>query len=228
MHSVERSILKPQGRSAAISISTVVIFRVENGFKTILRERSKDVAKYPDLLHIAPSFMFQPILGFFEKEFSVKHNIYREYLEELFKIDELENPDDESSYDFFYGNPNLKYLQRLEKERKAKLFFTGVSINLMSLLPEICTLLFINDAEWFENHSRGNVVDGLQLDRLKTNWEFTRMRDQERPLGGIGLLDLGSGIEISSAILVPERFVPFGAAALWLGASTAKEELPKW
>jgi len=229
LHSLESSILIPQGRSAAISISTVVIFRVDNDFKTIIRERSRHVAKSPNLLHVTPSFMFQPVMRFWEEEFSVKHNIYREYLEELFSGEYLEKPEFEYSLNFFYEDQNLKYLIQLVDEGKARFYFTGFSLNLMSLLPEICTLLIINDTEWFKNHSRGNEVNGLQLDILKTNWEFKGIREQKGFLPeGTGLLNLGSDVEIPSQILVPEQFVPFGAAALSLGVSVAQEELPRW
>ena len=104
----------PIGRSAAIAVSTTILFRRTNDYAVLVQRRSdKGVAVHGDFLHVAPSFMFQPVVGEWTKEYSVVHNIYREYLEELFSVKEASVAPSVMAVDYFYGNPNLKFLRSL-------------------------------------------------------------------------------------------------------------------
>jgi CRISPR/Cas system CSM-associated protein Csm2 small subunit len=227
------------GRSVAIGISTLIVFPYNNKeYATFLNERSKSVAVHQNLLHVIPSFMFQPVSGFYEDEFSVKHNIYREYLEELFYKSEIsesvERPSGEMHYQFFYYNDNLRYLQSLEENKNARFFLTGLCINLLNLRPEICTLLLITDPEWYINQGQGKEVKGYKLNRLKLNWEFHNQKNiryseiaSKHPelFRGNGVFVLKNHLELPDDILKPSNFVPPGIAALKLGIEVAKEEL---
>ena len=55
-------ITQALGRSAAIAISTVIIFLEDGHFKTFVRERSRKATVHQNLLHVIPSFMFQPVV----------------------------------------------------------------------------------------------------------------------------------------------------------------------
>ena len=78
-------LLAGGGIEAAIGISTSVVYRREGEYWIICDVRSKTVAEYGDVYHVAPSFMFQPVVSptpnNLEVEWSVRHNIYREYLQ---------------------------------------------------------------------------------------------------------------------------------------------------
>jgi hypothetical protein len=218
---VHNSIKEPSGISAAIGVSTLIIFRHEDHLKTILWERSEIVGSHGSLIHVVPSFMFQPVIGDFDDEFSVKHNVYREYLEELFDVPIAKKPERQISPFYFYEHPNLKFLRRLEKEKKARLLFTGVAINLLNLRPEICTLLLINTNEWYDKHSSGDMSTGLTI--LKVNEEFKPITEGKHVRVVLEIKD-----DLSFPMrneLSPSKMVPPGAAALILGLDVARQIL---
>jgi hypothetical protein len=228
LHSKGNPLEEALGRSPAIAISTLIIFREQKEYKALIRERSDKVAVHQKLLHVVPSFMFQPVLGHFREEYSVKHNIFREYLEEVIGKGELERPSEQGFYgfDFFYENPNLLYLRELEERGDAKFFFTGVAINLLNLRPEICTLLVITNPEWIINQRRGSKLKAYQLDPIRINWEF----QNDDHLDGIKFEKIAS-IGLTDELVVPENlfkpynWVPPGAAAFLLGLQVAREEI---
>lgn len=226
LHSMGDPMFEPLGRSVAISISTLIIYAENDTYKALIRERSGKVAVYQHLLHIIPSFMFQPVVRCYDDEYSVRHNIYREYLEEIFGRRDLDRPTGELRHDFFYDDPNLRYLEELESKGKARFFFTGISMNLMSLRPEIHTLLLISDPEWISNQGCGRKVNGRQLDVIKVNWEF-KHGDELRGarFEKIASVDLTADLLVPDALFKPENFVPVGAAGMKLGIDVAREEL---
>jgi hypothetical protein len=92
-------------RNAAVAISTLLAFRDEGQILLLAKRRSHTVAIHAGMVHVVPSFMFQPATGDLENEFSVMHNFYREYLEELFN--RPEPAETEGDWQYFYGDPNL-------------------------------------------------------------------------------------------------------------------------
>ena len=129
--------------------------------------------------------------------------------------EDLDRPGGEYGHNFFYEDPNLKYLIDLENKGDARFFFTGVALNLLNLRPEICTLLLITNDEWIKNQSRGSKVGDDQLDVIKINWEF-KFGDslQEAKFDKIAALDLTESLLMPDGVFYPENFVPPGAAAL--------------
>jgi len=226
LHSICDPIKDVRGRSVAISISTLIIYAKNNNeYQALLRERSSEVAVHQNLLHIIPSFMFQPVVRCYSEEYSIRHNIYREYLEEIFGRRDLDKPSEKLSHDFFYEDPNLQYLIQLENEGKAKFLFTGISINLLNLRPEIHTLLLINDPEWILNQGRGRKIGKLQLSPISINWEFKHGDElADAKFNRIAKVELGKDIKFPK-LLKPENFVPPGAAGMKLGLDVAREEL---
>jgi hypothetical protein len=232
-HSIANDpIVDGHGRSANIGISTLVVFNDGEGYSTFVRERSKQVAVYRDDLHVIPSFMFEPEAGDVKNEYSVGHNVFREYLEELFNKRELESPPATAAFDWFYDRyPDLQFLFRLLDNRdEAELLFTGLAVDLFSLRPEILTLLLIKSPEWWENHKGGNR--GKQLSHIEVNYEFKTQRElsQERR-------DIIVKVKLNSALLPQtteawstyladrSRWVPPGAAAFYLGLEVARKKL---
>lgn len=225
LHSISDPIREVRGRSVAISASTFIIYAQDNTYKALVRERSSKVAVHQNLLHIIPSFMFQPVVRCYEDEYSIRHNIYREYLEELFGRRDLDRPSEKLSHNFFYEDPNLQYLEKLEKEGSARFFFTGISINLLNLRPEIHTLLLITDPEWISNQGSGRKIGEYHLDPISINWEFKHGDE----LAGAKFertasVDLEDNLKMPQ-LFKPENFVPVGAAGMKLGIDVAKEEL---
>lgn len=143
------AILRGDRRSAAIGISTLTVFNHAGTYKAMLALLSNHTAFDSNMYHVLPAMMFQPSTPDFENpaEWSIRHQILREVLEELFDMPENLAPD---RWDFFYEHPALVYLLDLMQAGKAHLYLTGLTFNLVTLRPEVGTLLLIHEPEWFE------------------------------------------------------------------------------
>jgi hypothetical protein len=200
-------------RSAALSISTLIVFNDGETYQAFIRGRSGKTAAHSDLYHVVPSFMFQPVWGDSKKEYSIRHNIFREYLEEVFGVADMERSKGEISFDYFYGHEKLIQLQGLLKSKDAELFLTGYAMNLLNLRPEICTLLLIRDKNWLKQ-------------KIAANWEFLTPQqayeERKEVILPIDILRDNDGIA-SDLSNIPGTFVPPGAAAFWLGVDLARK-----
>ena len=139
-------------RSAAIGIGTLTVYNAGDGYKAILARRSASTANDSGMFHVLPAMIFQQTTAEFNDpcEWSVKHQILREVLEELFNFPEQIDP---PRWDFFYHHPAMLYLLDLLAAGKAQLLATGIVFNLLTLRPEISTLLLIHDPEWYRRIS---------------------------------------------------------------------------
>ena len=143
------AIMRGMRRSAAIGIGTLTVFNDNGIYKTILARRSNKTAFDSGMFHVLPAMMFQPTTPNFtypEQEWSIKHQVLREVLEEMFNMPEEHAPTD---WDFFYQHPAMIYLQDLMDTGRAHLYVTGIVLNLLTLRPEVSTLLLIHDADWY-------------------------------------------------------------------------------
>jgi hypothetical protein len=83
-------VCNSEGRNPAVGIATLIAYKESNGpeapFQLMVRRRAaKGVPLRAGLLHVLPSFMFQPTTTHgVESEYSVKYNILREVLEEIY------------------------------------------------------------------------------------------------------------------------------------------------
>ncbi len=221
------------GVNAVIAVSTLVVYARENSYWMLCDVRSKRVAEYGDLYHVIPSFIYQPVSATTEHNLAIErglvHNIYREYLEELFRIPEVERVGKPVAPDFFYQHPNLVLLKELLTSGAADLSATAVIFNLLNHRPEVCTVLVIRDDAWFVRQ-RGTT--GTELRGLNLNDEFLANEAQstEPHLEIVTTLPLDS--PQWGAVVKPWLMVPPGAPALVLGAKRATEILgiqePEW
>lgn len=211
------------GVSAAIGGSTMVVFARDGVFHAVCSVRSVRVADQPGKYHVAPSFIFQPMSDNADEAISterkVSHNIYREYLEELFDVPETigKRPND------VYEHPNLRYLLDIQARGRAQLEVTGIAFNVMNHRPEICSLLLIQDEDWFKLQELPPNTNKQGLAPLRLNAEFE---------GTIGKAALPLNDSRWDEILCPDRMTPSGAAAIVLGARRAVSLLgiqaPAW
>jgi hypothetical protein len=198
-----------------MSISTLIVFDDGDTYQAFVRQRSGRTAAHSDLYHVIPSFMFQPMLGDVRREYSVRHNVFREYLEELFGVEEMRLSKGELALDWFYDHEELAYLRSLLDAGSAELLLTGFAVNMLNLRPEICTLLLIRDPNWRRR-------------RIAGNWEFeTPQQMFDRRQDYIRPVDVNRGDDEIAAELarLPGTFVPPGAAAFWLGVDVARERI---
>jgi transcriptional regulator with XRE-family HTH domain len=146
-------------RSAAIGISTLTIVRVRtrdfDGYKMFLSPRSVTVTTQRRRYHVVPSGMFQPFVpaeaaDSLRAQFSVHANVVREFVEELYGVEELETGDGRVDPDAIYRRREARLLGRMLEVGDAALLYTGVAVNLLALRPEICTVLIVRDPNWWE------------------------------------------------------------------------------
>lgn len=142
------ALIYGDGRSAAIGIGALTVFNDGHEYRAILARRSQATAFDSNMFHVLPAMMFGPTTNDFsdQREWSVKHQILREVLEELFGMPEEFSP---QRWDFFYDHPALQYLLNLLERGKAQLCATGIILNLLTLRPEISALLLIHDPAWY-------------------------------------------------------------------------------
>ena len=134
-------------RSAAIGIGALTVFNDAGQYKALLARRSAATAFDSGLFHVLPAMMFGPTTDGFSdaREWSIKHQVLREVLEELFGLPEQRSP---TRWDFFYDHPALRYLLSLLQTGAAQLCASGLILNLLTLRPEVSALLLIHDPEW--------------------------------------------------------------------------------
>jgi hypothetical protein len=146
-------------RSAAIGVSTLTIVRVRNrsfdGYKMFLSPRSVTVATQRRRYHVVPSGMFQPFIpsesgDLLRSQFSVSETVMREFVEELYGVEELETGDGRVDPQAIYRRREARLLSDMLGAGDAALLYTGVAVNLLALRPEICTVLVIDDPRWYE------------------------------------------------------------------------------
>jgi len=145
----EQSLHSGRGRSAAIGISTLTVFNDGACYRALLARRSSATALDEGMFHVLPAMMFGPTTAEFKdpREWSVQHQIFREILEELYNLPEQHQP---SRWDYFYGQPALRRLQAMLAAGSAQLCATGILLNLLTLRPEIATVLIVHDPTWLQ------------------------------------------------------------------------------
>jgi transcriptional regulator with XRE-family HTH domain len=149
-------------RSTAIGVSTLVIVRVRSrsfdGYKMFLSPRSVTVATQRRRYHVVPSGMFQPFVpgesgDLLRSQFSVFETVMREFVEELYGVEELETGDGRVDPQAIYHRREARLLSDMLRVGDALLLYSGVAVNLLALRPEICTVLIIDDPRWYEHES---------------------------------------------------------------------------
>jgi hypothetical protein len=208
-------VADPSGRRPAIGIQTLVLFNRGSEKAILLGERSsKGVIAEENYLALVPAGIFQPIANDLDDEFSVIHNIYREYLEELFSMQEVTRPKSVMSYDYFYTNPDLLYLTKMLDAGTAKIYVTGFAMNMLSLRLDICTLLYISSDDWYNKHKTGTKT----LGRIEFNEEWKS--PEEKTTEGTNVWSLN---RVNNNELNPTNTLPTAAGALSLGLAVAAD-----
>lgn len=170
-------VLDGTGRSAAVSVATVILAaRADGGYGVLLTPRSGEVATHRLFNHVAPSGIFAPLdldMTPLQDEFSVRRNLLREYLEELYSIEEYEIGS--KPIHSIETEPEVMRLRALIDSGSANLYYTGVSVNLLTLRPEICTLLLVRDPAWLREEPLAAERSGRPW---KMAWEWLAREDE--------------------------------------------------
>ncbi|MEO8677713.1 MAG: hypothetical protein ABI665_01625 [Vicinamibacterales bacterium] len=141
-------ILDGGGRCAAITVSTLTMFRRRGKYWCLIARRSGEVGVSPGLLHVAPAGMFEaPSI---DETWSVENNIWRELLEEVYDEKEEHGIGRPRSLAGLLSKEPVRTLRKLISEGKAELSVTGICCDLLNLRTEICTVLFVPDESFAE------------------------------------------------------------------------------
>ena len=152
-------LIEGSGRCAAISISTLLVFKRPNlTYHFLLKRRSRHVLVSPGVLHVAPSEMFESKHQ--DDHWSVEMNVWREILEEVYDKEDQQGDGYPDLGDHILGERPIKVLIDLIGEGSAEFSVTGFFCDLLSLRPEICTVLFVKDPVF------------SMAGRMKLNWEY--------------------------------------------------------
>ncbi len=201
------------GRSAAIGIGTLCVFNDGGIYKAILARRSDQTALDNGMFHVLPAMMFQQTTESFADagEWSIEHQVLRELLEEMFNLPEVRAP---QRWDFFYDHPALRYLQELLEAGEAKLYATGIILNLLTLRPEISSLLLVHDPAWW-----------ARISALDSDIPFVTADETLR--GSVVMSPIASDEEFLARfppdlhLLMPIQ----ATATMWLGIDLARREI---
>ena len=218
MERVADPVVDGSHRSSALSLSvTVVAPDADGGYLVLLSPRSNEVRRHALFNHVAPSGVLQPPRGrddLWRSWFSVEKNFLAEFTEELYPSSR-QSGDPEA----VHSNPHAERLFRLIGGGDASLWYTGVSVNLLMLRPEVCLTLFVRDPEWL---SREVQTAGMVLSR-----EFLGIHDaQQLPTGRRHLTCLSLDNDLNpdgeDAEQRPSALVPQAAASMALAMDTIR------
>ncbi|QPC82345.1 hypothetical protein G4Y79_22105 [Phototrophicus methaneseepsis] len=205
------SLTNGMGRSAAIGGATLVVFNRQGTYQAMLAQRSRQNATDPGFYHTVPAFIYQPRqVPFHADEWRISYHIYREYLEELFGMPEV---NDSAPYDHFYQHPALLDLQAMLANGEAGLYLTGIVHDLTMLRPEITALLLIHDEAWYERVTAPDSPIPLNA-------------HAETDDGQLLTFPIEQDERIYEAVPNPHLSMPpQGAVAMWLGIEMARKQI---
>lgn len=197
------------GRSAVFGICTLTVFNHDGDYRLVIGQRPHNIGVGAGLYHVYPAFVFQPSgpQAFYAAEWSITHQLYREFGEELFGMPEFAAWENPTSPDYFFEHPAVKDLKAMIDSRHAEIHLTGIAVNPLSTRLEVCTLLVIHDPAWSL--------------RWKKQLEHASMTERQKTVY-MSLADLEGRPEEMHI-----RMTPHGAAAFWLGVERARELLKK-
>lgn len=204
--SPQRALVSGKGRSAAIGGGTLIIFNDAGTYKLMLQKRQSQQATRPNSLHVLPAFMFQPMDGqSIQQAWSIEGQIYREFLEELFGMEESRAGD-------FMNHPALVQWRKMQAEGQAALYLLGISFSLLTLRPEFIALLLIHDSDWWQSISAPNSPTPMMTSETDEDLLLIPIESDAAILAAIG----------TAAYL---RMPPQALVTLWEGVALARSLL---
>ncbi len=140
--SPEDALTNGYGRSAAIGVSTLIVFDHGGVYRAIIARRSRQTAIHAGMYHVLPAFMLEPTETdvFAGTSWNLTRQVEREILEEVFGVPEYADYDNHQA---------LNDLRGMMAAGRAELCLTGLVMNLLTMRPEIGTLLLIHDPDWY-------------------------------------------------------------------------------
>jgi hypothetical protein len=149
------------GRAAGIGVSCLLVFDTDRGAQFLLQTRGKlSQALRRGMMHTVPAGMMQAPFEDVDTECSILHCFLWEYYEELFGAKDPRPNKERMHAKWFYSKPEVQEILQFLQSGMAKMYFTGVAIDLLNLRPEVLLLLHIKDTSWFRRHSQAAPDEG--------------------------------------------------------------------
>jgi hypothetical protein len=219
-----------KGRSAAVSVATTILMATkEGGWKVLLAPRSAEVAAHAYFNHVLPSGIFQPLDWDeveLQDEYSVERVMLREYSEELYNNESLDVGSGVLSD--VYAESEVERLLQEREDGALEIYYTGISLNLLTLRHEICTMILVNDHEWLRREYRR----AHKARRMIYGWEVLDKRE------GVAVERYGRSLHLDTdfspvndpmrAAVLPGALIGNAAASMYLAFRVAKEVSASW
>jgi hypothetical protein len=195
--SEQDSLFDTRKRSATIGAAVLTVFYDGSQYQASLGHRAENLADGAGLFHVLPAFVVQPMIDL-QAEWSLQHQILREYGEELFGMAEYDTlmplP---TTPDYFLNHPHVQELTTMLEDGRADLYATGIILNLLSMRFELTSVLMIHDANWYTRNESA----------LKAAFMVERQATYITPIQTLDALPDDWAV----------RFAPQGLACLLLG-----------
>ncbi|WP_026511583.1 hypothetical protein [Butyrivibrio sp. LC3010] len=163
--SMRKSLCRGEGRDSLLSVQMLVLIKNDDNYDIKIIQRSKEVAVAPERFQLVPSGGFEilndSVSGYskyeVEDNYSAGCAVFREYLEEIFGIEEFEGRGVGSVNEALMKDFRIQKINQLIKEGKADFSFLGSVIDLAGLRHELSFVLVIYDDEYNnQNQFMGN------------------------------------------------------------------------
>jgi hypothetical protein len=177
--SIKQVLSSGCNRSALLGVQLIILFKESNGrYKTILIQRSSDVASKPDYYQFVPSGGFEIYDNQGEKStltikenYSVELAIFRELLEEVFGKKEYDVGNGNEDLRKLEEDGKIRYIREMIKNKKVFFEFMGSAIDLVGLRNELSFIMRIDDIEFSKNHFykniEGKIIKSVYLDQVE-------------------------------------------------------------
>ena len=151
-------------RASLLGVQMLILFKDKNDeYKVLVIKRSQDVAAKPGFLQFVPSGGFEVFENSdahnkreLVENFSVKNALFREYIEELFGIEEFEFGQGGETISKVNNYSQVKEIENMIDNGTAKLVFLGSAVDLTGLRHELSFALVINDDRYCKNIFKSN------------------------------------------------------------------------
>ncbi|MEW6082986.1 MAG: hypothetical protein AB1607_00160 [Chloroflexota bacterium] len=153
-----------QQNVARIGISNLLLLRSEKNsyFPVVQKRGTLSLAKGFDTV----SSGVLDITTTPKADFEIRHKVIKEVYEELFDNIDVALESRQVDPYFFYGNDGISDLIKLLDNGGAVFQITGFCIDLIRIVPEITTVLIVQDDAYYRRHLGGNGV------QFKLNIEY--------------------------------------------------------
>lgn len=183
----------------------------------MLSPRSGSVGRHSLFNHVAPSGYLQPPRGrddLWSTWFSTRRTLLSEFAEELYGREKAPSEPD--------SLPEIARLSELIAGGGATLLYTGVSVNLLMLRPEVCLTLYVRDEDWLRREI------AIPDSGFRLGLEFlSASAAAELPADRVHLPYLGLDDDLqpigNERELWPSALVPQAAASMHLAVEAIRE-----